>query len=275
MGKITKKKNISKPLQKKAVVANEKTTGNPTSKTAKQFIEKLTTFQSDTELKKILRYFKSAEGQYGEGDKFMGVKMGQLFALAIEFNGMPVNEIEKLLESNIHEVRAGAVSIMDKESRSRKISGSRLKEFYDLYMRRHDRINNWDLVDLGCLHMTGSYLFDKPRQVLYKLAKSKNIWERRTAILSTCYFIRKGETTDTFKIAELLLKDKEDLIHKATGWMLRFAGDKEPAKLLNFLDLYADVIPRTLLRGTIEKLDKNKKAYYMNLKSYTIRTIKK
>lgn len=92
-------------------------------------------------------------------------------------------------------------------------------------MRRHDRLNNWDLVYLGCLNMTGNYLFDKPRQILYKLAKSKNIWERRTAILSACYFIRRGNTADTFKIAELLLKDKEDLVHKATGWMLRFAGE--------------------------------------------------
>jgi 3-methyladenine DNA glycosylase AlkD len=101
-------------------------------------------------------------------------------------------------------------------------------------MKRHDRINNWDLVDLGCLHMTGSYLFDKPRNILYKLARSKNMWERRTAILSTCYFIRQGDMDDTFKIAEILVNDKEDLIHKATGWMLRFAGDKDPKRLLLF-----------------------------------------
>lgn len=234
--------------------------------TAKQFIEKLKTFQSDTELKKIQRYFKSGEGEYGEGDKFMGVKMGQLFALAKEFAEMPIAEIEKLLESPIHEIRAGAVSIMDKASRNKKITASRLREFYGLYMRRHDRINNWDLVDLGCLHMTGSYLFDKPRTILYKLARSKNIWERRTAILSTCFFIRKGETDDTFKIAEMLVKDKEDLVHKATGWMLRFAGDKDRKRLLHFLDDYAAVMPRTLLRYSIEKLDKKQKEYYMSLK---------
>jgi 3-methyladenine DNA glycosylase AlkD len=246
-------------------MANKKMTA-PLTLTAKHFIERLKTFQSDTELKKIQRYFKSGEGQYGAGDKFIGVKMGQLFTLAKEFHGMPINEIEKLLESDIHEIRAGAISIMDKESRDKKITEERKKAFYELYMRRHDRINNWDLVDLGCLYMTGLYLFDKPRQVLYKLAKSKNIWERRTAILTTCYFIRKGETTDTFKIAELLLKDKEDLIHKATGWMLRFAGDKEPKKLLSFLDEHAATMPRTMLRGTIEKLPAAKKAYYMGLK---------
>lgn len=234
--------------------------------TAKLFIEELKKLQSNEELKKIQRYFKTGKSQYGEGDEFMGVKMGQLFRLAIEFAEMPVAEIEKLLESKIHEVRAGGVSIMDKASRNKKIGPGRLKEFYMLYMKRHDRINNWDLVDLGCLYMTGSYLFDKPRKILYKLAKSKNMWERRTAILSTCYFIRQGDLDDTYKIAEVLLNDKEDLIHKATGWMLRFAGDKDRKRLLVFLDKYAAVMPRALLRNCIEKFDKKNRDHYLKLK---------
>ena len=240
--------------------------GIPATFTAKQFIESVKARQSDTELKKIQRYFKSGEGEYGAGDKFMGVKMGDLFTLAKTFADMPVAEIEKLLESPIHEIRAGAVSIMDKASRNKKITPERLREFYELYMRRHDRINNWDLVDLGCLYMTGSYLYDKSRKPLYKLARSKNIWERRTAILSTCFFIRKAELDDTFAIAELLVKDKEDLVHKATGWMLRFAGDKDRKRLLLFLDAHAAGMPRTLLRYAIEKLDKKQKEYYMGLK---------
>jgi len=263
MAKSKPAKKAGKPSTQKTVPSKAK---NQKGLSAKLFVERLKALQSDEELKKIQRYFKSGEGQYGEGDKFIGVKMGQLFALAIEFNGMPVGQIEKLLESPIHEARAGGVSIMDKESRSKKITQSRLKEFYELYIRRHDRINNWDLVDLGCLYMTGSYLFDKRHDILYKLASSKNIWERRTAILSTCYFIRQGEVTDTFKIAELLVNDKEDLIHKATGWMLRFAGDKDPKKLLSFLDKYAATMPRTLLRYSIEKLTKKQREYYMNLK---------
>lgn len=234
--------------------------------TAKAFIEKLYSHQSDTELKKIQRYFKSGEGEYGHGDQFMGIKMGQLFTLAKSFEGMPVSEIEKLLESPIHEVRAGAISIMDKESRGKKITAERRKEFFDLYMRRHDRVNNWDLVDLGCLYMTGSYLFDKPRTILYKLARSKNIWERRTAILSTCYFIRQGELDDTFRIAEMLVREKEDLVNKATGWMLRFAGAKDPERLEVFLNKYAATLPRTLLRYSIEHFDKKRKEYYMNMK---------
>lgn len=237
-----------------------------TSLTAKEFIERLKALQSDAELKKIQRYFKSCEGEYGAGDKFMGIKMGSLFALAKEFSGMPVKELEKLLESPIHEVRAGAISIMDKESRNKKIDAGRLEEMYTLYMRRHDRVNNWDLVDLGCLYMTGCYLFNRSHAVLYKLARSKNMWQRRTAILSTCYFIRQGDVVDTFKIAELLVKDKEDLIHKATGWMLRFAGDKDKQKLKHFLDKYAATMPRTLLRYSIEKLDKKQREYYMNMK---------
>src|SRR4026207_1489801 len=114
--------------------------------------------------------------------------------------------------------------------------------------------------------MTGSYLFDKPRTILYKLAKSKNIWERRTAILSTCYFIRQSELDDTFKIAEILVNDKEDLIHKATGWMLRFAGAKDRQKLLRFLDKHAATMPRTLLRYSIEHFDKKQRDHYLNLK---------
>jgi len=235
-------------------------------KTAKQVIEKLKTLQDDNELKKIRRYFKSGEGEYAEGDTFIGIKMGKVFETAKEFIDLPVKEIEKLLESDIHEVRACAVSIMDKAARHKKITEERRKEIFDLYIRRHDRINNWDLVDLGCLWMTGSYLFNKPRTILYKLVKSKNMWERRTAILSTCYFIRQKEFDDTFKIAELLLKDKEDLVHKGTGWMLRFAGDVDKKRLIQFLDKYAAAMPRVLLRNCIEKFDDKQRKYYLSLK---------
>jgi 3-methyladenine DNA glycosylase AlkD len=234
--------------------------------TAKLFVERLKAMQSDVELKKIQRYFKSEEGDYGHGDQFIGVKMGDLFKLAISFAGLPVTEIEKLLDSPIHEVRAGAISIMDKESRNKKIAPERLKSFFELYMRKHDRVNNWDLVDLGCLYMTGSYLFDKPKKILYKLVRSKNMWERRTAILSTCYFIRQNDLDDTYKLSEALLKDKEDLVHKAAGWMLRFAGDKVKKRLLCFLDKHAAVMPRVMLRNSIEKMSKKEKAHYMALK---------
>ena len=232
--------------------------------TAKRFIERLKTYQSDAEREKILRYFKTPIN--GDADQFMGVRMGQVFALAKECITMTPDEIEKLLESKIHEVRAGACSIMDKQARSKKTTSERRKELYDLYFRRHDRINNWDLVDVCAIHVVGGYLFDKPRKILYKLARSGNMWERRTSIVSTAYLIRKGELYDTYMIAEVLLGDKEDLVHKATGWMLRFAGDKDRPRLLKFLDQHAATMPRVALRYSIEHLDKKQREHYLGLK---------
>ena len=233
---------------------------------AGQFVEKMMTYRSPDELKKIQRYFKTGEGQYGEGDVFMGLRMGQVFALAEEFIAMPPEEIEKLLESPIHEVRAGALSIMDKQARSKKTPDSHRKELFDLYLRRADRINNWDLVDLGAPYVVGGYLFDKPRDILYKLARSENIWERRTAIVSTSYFIRQGDVADTFRIAEMLLNDDHDLIHKATGGWLREAGKKDRQKLLGFLEQYAATMPRTLLRYAVEHLDHEQRDHYLSMK---------
>jgi DNA alkylation repair enzyme len=238
----------------------------PAAITAVDFVKKLKTYRSPEQLKKIQRYFKTGAGEYGEGDEFMGVRMGQVFSLAKEFIGMTPDEIEKLLESPIHEVRVGAVSIMDWQARGKKTSVERRKELFDLYMRRHDRINNWDLVDRSAPYVVGGYLLDKPRDVLYKLARSKNVWERRTAIVSTYYFIRLGEVTDTFKIAEMLLNDDHDLSHKATGGWLREAGKKDPEKLLGFLDKYAGAMSRTALRYAIERLDKKRRDHYLGLK---------
>ncbi|HEX6047522.1 MAG TPA: DNA alkylation repair protein [Pyrinomonadaceae bacterium] len=234
---------------------------NNATVTARQFIAKLKTYSSPEEREKTLRYFKNADG-----DQFIGVRMGQVFTLVKEFIDMTPGEIEKLLESKIHEVRAGGCSIMDKQARSKKTSPERRKELYDLYLRRHDRINNWDLVDVCAIYVIGGYLSDKPRKILYKLARSKNMWERRTSIVSTAYFIRQRDLDDTFKIAEILLGDKEDLIHKATGWMLRFAGDKDRARLLSFLDAHGATMPRTALRYAIEKLDNKQREHYLGLK---------
>lgn len=234
--------------------------------TAAEFIEGLKALQSDAELQKIQRYFKSGKGQYSEGDKFIGVRMGSVFQLAKEFMDMPSVQIEKLLESPVHEARVGAVSIMDFQARSKKTPESRRKELYELYLRRHDRINNWDLVDRSAIYVVGGYLYDKPRAPLYKLARSKNMWERRTAIVSTAYFLKHGDRADTFKIAEMLLKDKEDLIHKAAGGWVRQAGKGDRQQLLAFLDKYAAIMPRTFLRYAIEHLSAPQKAHYMGMK---------
>jgi hypothetical protein len=236
-------------------------------KTAAAFLKKLHTFRSATELKKIQRYFKTGDGEYGNGDEFIGVRMGQVFALSKEFMQMSPGEIEILLESPIHEGRVGAVSIMDWQARNKKTTEERRKELFELYVRRHDRINNWDLVDRSAPYVVGGYLFDKPRDVLYRLARSKNVWERRTAVVSTYFFIRKGDVIDTFKIAEMLLKDEHDLIHKATGGWLREAGKREPQRLLSFLDKYAPTMPRTALRYAIEHLDKKRRDHYLGMKN--------
>jgi 3-methyladenine DNA glycosylase AlkD len=201
-----------------------------------------------------------------EKDMIMGVRMGQVFALAKEFMGMPLTEIEKLLESPIHEVRVGAVSIMDFQARSKKTPESFRKDLFDLYIRRHDRINTWDLVDRSAPYVVGGYLFDKPRHILYELARSRHMAERRTAIVSTGYFIRQGDIADTFKIAELLLDDEQELIHKATGWMLREAGRVDAQRLLAFLDKHATTMPRTALRYAIEHLDQELQEHYLGMK---------
>ena len=217
-------------------------------KTAKQFLEKLAERGSQEQ-------------------EFDEVSMGQIFALAKEFMDMPPKEIEKLLESPVHKVRAGAVSIMDWQARSKKTPEARRKELFDLYIQRHDRIDDWDLVDRSAPYVVGGYLYDKPRDVLYKLARSKSPWERRTAIVATYFFIRQGEVDDTFNIGEILVHDSHDLVQKAVGGWVREAGKKDRQKLLSFLDQYAATMPRTILRYAIEHLEKEQREHYLSLKS--------
>ena len=236
--------------------------------TAKNFFDKLTALRSDIELKKHQRYFKFDVDNQSKDDHFIGVRMGNVFELGKEFRDMQADEIERLMESPIHEVRAGAMSIMGQCAKSKNCSDGRLKELYDLYIRRHDRINNWDLVDLAAYYVVGRYLADKPRKILYKLARSKNMWERRSAIVATAHFIMKmKQVDDTFAIAEILVNDKEDLVNKGTGWMLRAAGDVDRKRLVLFLDKHAAAMPRVLLRYAIEKFDKKQREHYLQMKN--------
>jgi 3-methyladenine DNA glycosylase AlkD len=227
--------------------------------TAKQFIKRLEALRTPQAAK--------AQGHLASDkqDRIMGVRMGHIFALAKEFINTSLSEVKKLLDNPIHEVRVGAVSIMDFQARNKKTSDERKKELFDLYIKKHDRINTWDLVDRSAIWVVGSYLFDKPRKILYKLAKSKMMAERRTAIVTTLFFIGRDDLDDAYKLAEIMLYDKEDLIHKANGWALRFAGDKDKKRLLKFLDEYAATMPRVTLRYAIEKMDKKTKEHYMGL----------
>ena len=235
----------------------------PTELTAVAFLKRLQALQSDDEFRKIQRYFKLGPGEYGEGDRFIGVRMGQVFALAKEFMAMEPAEIERLLENDIHEARAGALSIMSKQASHKKTTSERRRELFELYLRRHDRINNWDLVDLAAPNVVGGYLADKPRDVLYGLARSANTWERRTSIYATLAFIKRNETEDTFAIAEILVADSEEIIQKAWSGCVRFAGDLDRRRLLAFLDTYATTMSRVALRQCIEHLKPETRAAYL------------
>ena len=209
--------------------------------TAAQFVERLEALRSP-----------DATGP----DDYHGVGMGQIFSLARECMDMAPVEIERLLESPTHAVRVGAVSIMDFQARDRKVSPERKRELFELYLRRHDRIDTWDLVDRSAIWVVGEYLVDKPRDVLYELAASDQPMERRTAILATFAFIRRDQLDDAYRIAELLVDDPEDTVHKAVGWMLREAGKRDPDRQAAFLEAHAATMPRVMLRYAIEKLDK-------------------
>jgi 3-methyladenine DNA glycosylase AlkD len=246
-------------------MVTEVATGLNSTLTSDGFILQMQVHQSSEELQKIQRYFKSGKGEYGEGDEFIGVRMGRVFTLAKGFIDMPIVEIEKLMESPIHEVRAGAMSIMDKCARRKKTDDERRQEMFDLYLRRHDRINNWDLVDLAAPHVVGRFLYNRPRDILYTLAESPVVWERRTAIVATSYFIRQGDLDETYRIAKLLVDDEHDLIHKATGGWLRETGKKDRERLLAFLDQHAARMPRTMLRYAMEHLRQDEKEYYRRL----------
>ncbi len=236
-----------------------------TELSAEKLAARILALRSDEELRKYTRFFRFDPEKQSNDNYFIGVKMGEIFKLGKEYSQMPVAEIERLMESPIHEVRVGAMSVMGQCAKGKKCTPERLKELYELYIRRHDRINNWDLVDLAAYYVVGQYVADKPRDVLYELAASKNMWERRTSIVATAHFILKlKQTDDTFRIAEMLLDDPEDLVHKGTGWMLRAAGDVDRPKLLEFLDRYSDRMPRVLLRYSIEKLSPDEKKRYLS-----------
>jgi hypothetical protein len=221
-------------------------------------------FASTAAIKDVSRFFRIDPNADSSDNKFLGVSFGKIFPVAKHFSDMPPAEIEVLLESPYYEVRMGAVSIMDFQARGKKIAPEQRKALFDLYIRRHDRINNWDLVDRAAPFVVGGYLADKPRKILYKLARSRNPWERRTAIVSTYYFIRAGEVDETFAIAEILRKDKHDLVQKAVGSWIREAGKKDQPQLVRFLEEHSAAMPRTMLRYAVEKLPPKQRQDFLN-----------
>jgi 3-methyladenine DNA glycosylase AlkD len=191
--------------------------------------------------------------------------MRAIFALAKEFVAMQSAEIETLLERPEHEARVGAVSIMDYQARTRGITQARRKELYDLYVRRHELIDTWDLVDRAAPSVIGTYLTDKPRDQLYAFARSPNAAERRTAMVATYAFIRNDDVEDAFAIAEILATDQNAVVHKAVGGWIREAGKHDPNQLRRFLDRHAATMPRTALRYAVEHLDRDERDHYLRM----------
>lgn len=214
-------------------------------------------------------FFKTGKGEYGEGDKFLGITVPNIRKVIKDnLKNSNLIEAENLLKSDWHEVRlAGCILMVElyKLEKKKNISVVGCKDIYNSYLKNTDRINNWDLVDASCSYIVGDYLLGKDRGVLYKLAKSNNMWDRRIAIVSTFAFIKNKQSEDTFKICEILMNDEHDLIHKACGWMLREVGKNCGLKILNtFLDNYAAHMPRTMLRYALEKHAGLTKVKYMN-----------
>jgi 3-methyladenine DNA glycosylase AlkD len=212
----------------------------------------------------LQRFFKTGPSQYGEGDIFIGVMVPQSRQVAKKFNQLPLGEVRTLLYSRVHEERLVALLIL--AWRYSSASSSREKEeIVKFYLDHIKRVNNWDLVDLSAPNILGAHLVDRDgrRRLLYRLAGSENVWERRIAIVATHHFIRNGDFSDTLKIAEMLLQDRHDLIHKAVGWMLREVGKRDAAAEKEFLEKHCSVMPRTMLRYAIERLSERKRRRYM------------
>jgi 3-methyladenine DNA glycosylase AlkD len=214
------------------------------------------------ETAKALRwFFKTGPGQYGEGDVFLGIKVPQLRAVARDFADLALSEAEALLHSGFHECRLLALLLLVRTFQCGDPKTQRA--VYDLYLRNTARVNNWDLVDASAEHVVGGYLRERSRRPLYRLARSASLWERRMSIVATFEFIRHGDFADTFAVAELLLADREDLIHKAVGWMLREVGKRDLAAEETFLAGHYRRMPRTMLRYAIERFAEERRRSYL------------
>jgi len=235
-----------------------------TQRTAAAFMDALLPFSRIDQSENYARFFKTAKGEYGEGDIFIGVRVPDTRKVCKEFADLPIDEVALLFESPVHEHRLGASIIMVMQAS--KGGEPERKKLYTAYMRALDegQINNWDIVDSSADGVLGRYLEDKDHSPLFSLARREELWHRRAAVLASYWFIKKGDPSTTLQLAELLLTDRRDLIQKAVGWMLREVGKRiDRALLLDFLDQHAHEMPRTMLRYSIEHLPVYTKKRYM------------
>ncbi|HLD28661.1 MAG TPA: DNA alkylation repair protein [Patescibacteria group bacterium] len=252
-----------------------------------QLKKELSDLTNAKQAKLLQGFFRTGPGQYGEGDIFLGIKVPAQRGVAKKYPDLNLSDIQKLLNSKIHEHRLIALFILiaqyknlKNESRVSATSSKtglprrleaprndkvehRLKQIFDFYLKNYKNINNWDLVDLSAPNIAGDYLLNQPRDILYKLAKSDHLWQKRIAVLATFAFIKYNDFKDTLNIAKILLHDKHDLIHKAMGWMLREIGKRDQAIEEKFLKKHYQQMPRTMLRYAIEKFDEPKRQFYL------------
>lgn len=210
----------------------------------------------------LQRFFKTGKGDYGEGDIFYGIKVPVQRIIAKKFNALSLVDLKELIKSKMHEERLIAAFILI--DKYKKGDEKEKKQIFNFYLNNRKGINNWDLVDLSAPKIVGEYLLDKEKDLLYKFARSNDLWEKRIAILSTQTFIRNHFFEDTLKISEILLNDKHDLIHKAVGWMLREVGNRDIQAEEDFLKKYYKQMPRTMLRYAIEKFPEKKRKDYLD-----------
>ncbi|KGM15769.1 hypothetical protein N867_05815 [Actinotalea fermentans ATCC 43279 = JCM 9966 = DSM 3133] len=219
----------------------------------------------------LARYFQTGPGGYGEGDRFLGLTVPRVKATLRPYRALPPTELETLLASPWHEVRTAALEIMAHQARVARTPEDRRRELFELYLRRHDRIDNWDLVDRAARDVVGRWLLAHPDggATLDRLAASAVVWERRTAMVATMAYSDAGQVAEVLRVAELLVDDGHDLLRKAVGWLLRCAGDVEPAALLGFLDAHAATMPRTALRYALEHQAGDVRRHYLGLRART------
>ena len=209
-----------------------------------------------------LRFFKTDKGEYGHGDIFLGIRAPKIRLIAKKHIDISITDMKTLIQSKYHEERfLGLIILVNKYAKTKDKKNR--NQLYKIYVSSFKYINNWNLVDVTCPHVTGKHLIDKDRTILYKWAKSEDLWAKRIAMVSTFSFIRKNDLEDTFKIAEILLHDEHDLIHKAVGWMLREAGKRDLKREETFLKKYYKTMPRTMLRYAIEKFPETKRQKYL------------
>ncbi|XOU94850.1 MAG: DNA alkylation repair protein [Candidatus Kerfeldbacteria bacterium] len=230
--------------------------------TYNQLIKELKKLGNKTRALHSQRFFKTGRGEYGEGDIFLGIIMPVQRELTLKYLDLSLVDIQKLINSKIHEHRM--VGLLIVTYRFKKANDKEKESLFKFYIKNSKKINNWDLVDVTCHKVVGVYLFDKKRDLLFRWARSNNLWEKRLSIISTAFFISRNDLDDTYKISKILLKDDHDLIHKAVGWMLREAGKRDKQRLVRYLDQYANKMPRTMLRYSIEKFTPKERKYFMN-----------